>query len=221
MGKIRTLSSDADYREFREFYLSCEETVPVRVFNKISRKRFPTFFMEHRKKEIEISQDPDTGVFVVDRQTARGFVRNPTQEMYILEESRTYENGETVPNYPEGITLEMWSASETIHRGETALETFIRCLIEEMGVKPGRIKPGNFKIPGREPPAFGNFRKSGVYAAVNVRQKVFWFSAETHEFSPSFKFSNKRDNGVRLNRVWIDENTGQRILAPGSDLTAF
>ncbi len=216
MGKIRTLSPHANYREFRDFYLSCKGTVPIRTFNKVSRKRFHIFFDEHVNKEIQVSQDPETGVFVVDRQTARVFVRNPTLEMYILEESRTYENGETVPNYPEGITLEMWSASETIHRGEVALQTVIRCLNEEMGVRYGRIKPRNFKIPGREPPAFGDFRKSGVYAGVWTRQSVIWFTAETHEFSPSFKFTNTRDNGVQLNRVWIDEKTGERVLARGS-----
>ncbi|MDB5237721.1 MAG: hypothetical protein JWL88_823 [Parcubacteria group bacterium] len=209
MGQIRSLDSSADYREFKEFYLSCEKSIPVRMFNKIGRKPFATFYGEHANKEIRSYQDPYTGVFVVGRHSSKGIVRNPYDKKFILEVSRTYENGETIPNYPnypEGVTLEMWSTSETVRRGETARETFIRGLTEELGIKYGRIQATNFVEPGLGDPEFeAPLRESSVYPGVWVRTRTTWHSVETHQLSHKFKFSKKRDSGVLLNWEWIDD----------------
>lgn len=209
MGTIRTLDPHASFREFTEFYLSCEHSVSVRLFNKVSRKPFSVFYDEFRNKEITLSQHPELGIALRCAKTSRGIIRNRAEKKFIVEVSRTYPNGDTVPNYPnypDGVTLEMWSISETIRRGDTAFDTLLRGMTEEMDVKPDKITPLEVTKPGYMLPRFTPPpHKSSVYEGVWTEVETIWHTVETHKLSSNFKFSDTRDNGVLLNREWLDD----------------
>ncbi|MDB5265873.1 MAG: hypothetical protein JWM39_586 [Parcubacteria group bacterium] len=214
MGTIRTLDPDAGLRDTIQFLASCEHEFPkdwkefAAEFDRHSRKKIITLYREKHFKEIKIYQDSDTGVAVRDAMTSRAIIRNPTQKKFIIEMSRTYEDGETVPNYPgypDVIPLEMWSISETMQKGEDPLKTLLRGMQDEMGFKPDNIMPRETVRVGITLPAFDDFHPSSVYKGVWTRKTTFWHTVQTHQFSSSFKLPRKRDNSVLLNWEWVDE----------------
>jgi hypothetical protein len=198
------------------FLASCEHDFPKQwqdfavEFDRVARKPLITFYREHLFKEMELYQDPDTGMCIRSAKTSRCVVRNPTQRKLIIEVSRTYPNGDVVPNFSEIIpgeeySIEPFSGSETIRLGETPLETLMRLLTEEMAIVPGRITPANLEMFGRDIPHFENRHKSSVYPTVQTENETTWFNVVTHQLSSSFKSQNTRDSGVTLNREWFDE----------------
>jgi hypothetical protein len=194
----RIPASERDHVRRREFR---------KVFDQLSNKRFIDLYSELKGRDISIDIDPKTGWALRNAKTVRAVIRNPEAGAILIEESRTYLNGETIENY-KAVDVERWSFSETIKLHETPFDCLLRGLSEELGFNSSQLKKRKLKsvlnpIPDVHP--------SKAYKGVLSTAVVYWFTLDTLQLDPNLALPKKRDSGVTLNRGWYDEHTGERI----------
>ncbi len=211
-----------------EFLASCNESVPLDKFDELSNKRLIDLVEENSGREVEIYRDPKTGRAIREAKSVRAIIRNPAEKKQLLEMSRTYLNGKTIPNYPgypSVIPFEVWSISETQKLNEAPLDCLKRGLDEELKIKaenifeskvsPLRFTPTDYRAQFIiKNPAKGlesklwtpdDIHKSSAYAGVWSRVVITWFIVSTYQLSEKIPLPTKRDSGVIINREWIDD----------------
>ncbi|KND49575.1 MAG: hypothetical protein AB203_00640 [Parcubacteria bacterium C7867-008] len=199
MSALRTLSHSCSLQEMQAFLASCEPRIAIQDFDKVGNKRHVDLYEELNGREIDIYQDQDTGIARRRAKNVKGIIRNPAMDAVLVETSRTYLNGNTIPNFEGELPLEVFSFSETLHYLEKPLDGLLRGMREELKVKTEVLSRKRIQRTGL---VTKHIRRSKAYAGMESEVQTYWFVIETVLLSPGIMIPFTRDSGVTINRRW-------------------
>ncbi|KND50885.1 MAG: hypothetical protein AB202_00565 [Parcubacteria bacterium C7867-007] len=204
----------------QEFLESCEPRIPIKDFNRRGNKRHIDLYREltglkGKAREIEIYQHPVTGVARRKAKSAKSIITNDKMKAVLVEVSRTYLNGKTIPNFDiplhvDHVPLNLFSNSETVGLGEHPFSAAIRGLEEELHVSRRKLV---FRRIQETHLVTNDIHPSKAYAGVESEVESHWYVINTYQLSPAIMIPTVRDSGVTINRQWYVEGKPFAIAA--------